>query len=44
MWVKAIRKAHAMVGDGQITLTQAARESQIKWRRIAGQQIRGVSA
>jgi sialic acid synthase SpsE len=44
MWVKAIRKAYAMVGDGQITLTQAARESQIKWRRIAGQQIRGVSA
>ena len=43
VWVKSARKAHAMIGDGDLRLSAAERASRAKWQRRAGEQIRGAA-
>lgn len=43
-WVRSIRDAMKMLGDGLIRPTEAERVNRTKWRRDSGQQIRGVAA
>lgn len=40
-WVRAIRAAHVMLGDGSFELSERELESRKKWQRKAGNQLRG---
>lgn len=42
-WVRAIKNASVMLGDGEFEPTEAERINRQKWRRTSGQRIRGVA-
>lgn len=41
VWVNSVRKAHAMVGNGNLELSPSERASREKWQRQAGRTLRG---